>query len=206
MQQQNQIKHTLSQPASVEMIRRVLQDQAHASRTSLAKAACEHFGFLDARGRAQTAGCVKALRELERSGHFVLPTPSRRGRRPGMVGSARRLDEPVPEPRDVPALAGDVRGLALIKVETPEQMRLWNELMAGEHPQGAGPLVGAQMRYLIGSQHGWLGGFGFGAAALQLGDRACRLRGTTFSTGIVEYRRRRSGALGRSCGGWKRPR
>ncbi len=27
------------------------------------------------------------------------------------------------------------------------------------------------MRYLIGSEHGWLGGFGFGAAALQLRDR-----------------------------------
>ena len=35
---------------------------------------CGHFGFLDARSRAQTAGCVKALRELERAGHFVLPT------------------------------------------------------------------------------------------------------------------------------------
>ena len=50
-------------------------------------------------------------------------------------------------------------------------MRVWNELMIREHPQGAGPLVGAQMRYLIGSEHGWLGGFGFGAAALQLRDR-----------------------------------
>ncbi|MDP1650054.1 MAG: DUF4338 domain-containing protein [Rubrivivax sp.] len=39
------------------------------------------------------------------------------------------------------------------------------------HPQGAGPLVGAQMRYLIGSEHSWLGGFGFGAAALQMADR-----------------------------------
>jgi hypothetical protein len=27
------------------------------------------------------------------------------------------------------------------------------------------------MRYLIGSEHGWLGGFGFGASALQLADR-----------------------------------
>ncbi len=43
--------------------------------------------------------------------------------------------------------------------------------MLREHPQGAGPLVGAQMRYLIGSAHGWLGGLGFAAAALQLADR-----------------------------------
>jgi hypothetical protein len=56
-------------------------------------------------------------------------------------------------------------------VNTPEQMQIWNELMIGEHPQGAGPLVGRQLRYLIGSRHGWLGGFGFAAAALQLADR-----------------------------------
>ena len=43
--------------------------------------------------------------------------------------------------------------------------------MLREHPQGAGPLVGAQMRYLIGSEHGWLGGFGCGAAALLMADR-----------------------------------
>ena len=43
--------------------------------------------------------------------------------------------------------------------------------MLREHPCGAGPLVGAQLRYLIHSAHGWLGGFGFSAAALQLLDR-----------------------------------
>ena len=28
-----------------------------------------------------------------------------------------------------------------------------------------------QMRYLIGSERGWLGGLGFGASAIKLGDR-----------------------------------
>jgi hypothetical protein len=171
MEQQHQIKRTLSTPESIAVIRRLLADHTHANRSSLARATCEHFGFVDARGRAQSAGCVKALRELERAGHFVLPAAGPTGNRKGPAKSARRLGEPVPEPRDVPALAGDVQGLALIKVDTLEQMRLWNELMACEHPQGAGPLVGAQMRYLIGSDHGWLGGLGFGAAALNLADR-----------------------------------
>jgi hypothetical protein len=59
----------------------------------------------------------------------------------------------------------------LVKVETSAQVRIWNELMLREHPRGAGPLVGVQLRYLIGSRHGWLGGLGFGASALQLKDR-----------------------------------
>jgi len=89
----------------------------------------------------------------------------------GIGKRPRRLGAPVEVPRDVPAHAGEVRGLTLITVDTVELMRVWNEMMLCEHPQGAGPLVGAQRRYLMGSAHGWLGGFGFGAAALQLADR-----------------------------------
>ena len=82
-----------------------------------------------------------------------------------------RLLEPVAAPRDVPSEAGDVRGLRLIVVEGAEQMRTWNEMMIREHPRGVGPLVGRQLRYLIDSEHGFLGAMGFGAAALQLQDR-----------------------------------
>lgn len=171
MDRQHQIKRTLSAPESIDAIRLLLADGVHASRVALVSAACKQFGFVDARGRAQTAGCVKALRELEQAGHFALPAAGPRGRRPGQLGAARRLHAPVPEPHDIPAAAGDVRGLSLVKVQSLEQLRLWNELMVCEHPQGAGPLVGAQLRYLIQSEHGWLGGLGFAAAALNLADR-----------------------------------
>ena len=62
-------------------------------------------------------------------------------------------------------------------VNTPEQMQIWNELMIEEHPQRAGPLVGRQLRYLIDSHHGWLGGFGFAAPALQVVQWKCELSG-----------------------------
>ena len=70
----------------------------------------------------------------------------------------------------MPEQAGEVRALQLLKVDTAQGLRLWTELMR-EHPQGAGVMVGAQLRYLIGSEHGWLGGLGFGASAIKLGDR-----------------------------------
>jgi hypothetical protein len=168
MDAQNEIKRTLKQEASIEVIRQLLARKEHKSRSAVAESVCQHFGFFDARQRTQTGGCVKALRELERAGHIELPAVLNRG---GTGKTARRLDQPVETPIDVPARAGDVRGLRLIKVDSVELMRLWNEMMIREHPQGAGPLVGAQMRYLITSDHGWLGGFGFGAAALQLADR-----------------------------------
>jgi hypothetical protein len=168
MDAQNEINRTLKQDASIEAVRRLLADGEYETRATFADSVCRHFGFLDARQRPQRAGCVKALRQLEQAGHIVLPTALHRG---GSVKSARRLDQAVPAAIDVPAQAGDVRALTLVIVDRLELMRVWNELMLREHPQGAGPLVGAQMRYLIGSEHGWLGGFGFGAAALQMADR-----------------------------------
>jgi hypothetical protein len=167
MKQQNQIKRTLAQPESIDIVRRQIAGNAHRNRASLSKALCQHFNFHDARGRHQIGGCNKALRELERAGHFILPASSK----PNITKSPRRLKCAVPDPVDVPAQAGDVRGLALIQVDSVDLMRIWNEMMVREHPQGAGPLVGCQLRYLINSEYGWLGGFAFSAAALNLRDR-----------------------------------
>jgi hypothetical protein len=38
----------------------------------------------------------------------------------------------------VPAQAGQVQGLKLILVESPQHARVWNQLLQAEHPQGAG--------------------------------------------------------------------
>jgi len=167
MNTQSQIKRTLSEPTNIECVCDLLERNEIQHRSGLAARVCERFGFYDARGREQRGGCLKALRELEAAGHFALPQARTR---PGR-GSPRRLSKPVPLPVDVPSAAGDVRGLELVLVSSLEQMRIWNELMLNDHPQGAGPLVGRQLRYLIGSQHGWLGGFGFASAALQLSER-----------------------------------
>jgi hypothetical protein len=164
---QNQIKRTLCEPSSIEYIRHLLTSEEIPHRTDLATRACEQFGFHDTRGQAQIGGCLKALRELECAGHFVLPAARVK---PG-PSTPRRLSTPLPLPVNVPPKAGDVEGLKLVWVQTPEDMKVWNELMIEEHPLGAGPLVGRQLRYLIDSDHGWLGGFGFAAPALQLADR-----------------------------------
>ena len=167
MQQQNQIKRTLSQPESIDIVRSHLASNIHKNRASLSKALCQHFNFSDARAGLQIGGCNKALRELERAGHFILPVSCM----PKSVKNPRRLTMAVPDPVDVPALVGAVQGLSLVKVDCVDLMRIWNEMMLREHPQGAGPLVGCQLRYLINSDHGWLGGFAFSAAALKLRDR-----------------------------------
>lgn len=168
MNSQNQIKRTLSKYNNIEYVRSLLVRNEILNRSQLAEAVCERLGFHDARGVKQLSGCLKALRTLEAAGHFVLPKVRATASGPG---SPRRLSEAVALPLDVPARVDDVSGLELILVTSADHMRIWNELMICEHPQGAGPLVGRQLRYLIDSRHGWLGGLGFGSAALQLADR-----------------------------------
>jgi hypothetical protein len=164
---QNLIKRKLARPESITAVRQILETDDGLSRSAVAERVCEHLGLLNARGKPQRAGCLKALRELERAGHFLLPT----ARRCPKPGSPKRLAEPVDPPVEVPERVGEVKDLVLLKVETDRQVRIWNELMEREHPRGGGALVGVQVRYLIGSAHGWLGGLGFGASALQLKDR-----------------------------------
>ena len=164
---QSQIKRTLSHPDAISYVAGLLDGGEFIHRTELAEFLCEEWGFEDARGDLQLGGCVKALRELEAAGHFMLPVAQAR------TGACtpRRLPEAVADPTGVPARAGEVRGLALTLVCSEEHMRIWNEMMIREHPRGHGPLVGRQVRYLIGSEYGWLGAMGFAAPALQLADR-----------------------------------
>jgi len=165
---QNQIKRTLSTSASTEFIRQLLEKEDILHRTDLATRVCKQFEFYDARGQIQLSGCVKALRQLEKAGHIILPHVERKAQ---ARKSPRRLAEAVALPVDVPPAVGDVQDLRLVLVCSDEEKRIWNELMLTEHPLKACTLVGRQLRYLINSRHGWLGGFGFSAAALQLEAR-----------------------------------
>jgi hypothetical protein len=154
---------------NLDFLRQQLEGNQSLLRTEFAERVCEQFGFNDPRGHKQNSGCLKALRELEVAGHFVLPAA--RGMSGTTTKSPRRLTEPVEAASDVPATVDEVRGLKLVQVRTDAQMRIWNELMICDHPLGAGPLVGRQLRYLIGSDHGLLGGLGFAAAARRLASR-----------------------------------
>jgi hypothetical protein len=71
----------------------------------------------------------------------------------------------------------DLGALELVRVpgSRSQEGRLWKQLMAAYHPCGSRPLVGAQIRYLIRCERGWLGAFGFSAAAWQLSARDRRI-------------------------------
>jgi len=167
METQNQIKRTLSEADSIKQIKTMLEENSTLNRTQFARLVCQHFNFINPKGKTQTSGCLKALRKLEEKGFFKLPATTK-GK---SSNKARRLANPVPDPVYIPDDIQAIKHLELIIVATEEHMRIWNELMIQEHPQGAGPLVGRQIRYVINSEYGWLGGIAFSSAALHLEDR-----------------------------------
>ena len=148
-------------------MRRILSSEVFVSRGAAGHRVCEEFGFRDARGRLRVASCNTALGALERAGRVTLPAGRRRGLRSHPVG----LGHPVSPPEGVPGRADLVEGLVVVLVEDDLPRRVWNELMAREHPRGAAFHAGCQIRHLIGSAHGWLGAAGFAAPALKLKAR-----------------------------------
>ena len=167
MRRQSQILQTLRAPEPRARLEHIVAQGAFASRAALGREVCAQFGFVDARGTAQLAGCLKALAMLETARQIALPPPRPHGHRP----SPRCLEAPVPAPVEVPAQVHDVEGLRLVVVEDEELRRVWNTLLAVEHPHGTTTFVGCQVRYLIGSAHGWLGAAGLSASALHLRAR-----------------------------------
>ena len=167
MYEQHRIPATLAEDKALAQVRALVATAASASRTEIGRRVCALFGFRDARDRLQVASCMQALRQLERRGQIRLPAPRHGHRR----CRPRCLDRPVQPPRDVPERVDQMRELALVEVRDGGQLQLWNTLVAREHPCGAVQHAGAQLRYLLVSEHGVLGAIGFAAAALALAAR-----------------------------------
>ena len=171
MKTQNKIKQTLSEETSILYLNDLLSSKKCPNRLDLLNEVCSQFNFYNPTGQAQHAGCAKALRLLDAGGQIILPEVNRKASAINVKKSPQRLNSPVPLPVDIPSTVNDIQGLELILVQTNDEIQIWNELMIEEHPLGTASFVGRQLRYLINSQHGYLGGVGFAAAALQLSDR-----------------------------------
>ena len=165
---QSQISRRLGGSAERARIAAILSQEQFESRSALGRRICSEFSFFDATGRPQLAGCMKALSALaEREADIVLPA----ARAPAVDNRPRLLAPGVPEPEEVPEHPASIRDLELTVVAAPSDRAVWNTLIAREHPHGLTTFAGCQVRYLIGSAHGWLGAAGFSAAALRCAAR-----------------------------------
>jgi hypothetical protein len=157
-------------PEVLEHLNTLTGQEPPPTRNMLAREVCAHLAWYSPDGRPATSSAKVALRKLERRGVLRLPTRALgcRGRQ-----KLRRSDQVLPGLMGVPRRVDQVEGLRLHLIQGPEDPLhgLWNDLIIEQHPCGDAPLVGAQLRYLIGSDHGWLGALGFGPAAFVLASR-----------------------------------
>jgi hypothetical protein len=115
--------------------------------------------------------CRVALLKLHREGHLCLPEP---GVRNWTVVQGERSPLSLPEVESLGCRLKTLGEIKLVLVESKNRplSRLWSDLMETYHYLGAGPLCGAQVRYLIESSvYGWIGGLAFSAAAWRVAPR-----------------------------------
>ena len=154
--------------ADLETIRRVIDEAEPPLRAEVARRVCAALGWLDTLGRPKLMSCRVGLLRLHRSGLIELPA-ARNGN-----GNGRCLvqqPEAWPTQQPLAGSAGQLSGLRLAPVTDKIASRLWNGLIARWHYLGYTPLPGAQLRYVIQSDHGVLGALGFGAAAWKVAAR-----------------------------------
>jgi hypothetical protein len=115
--------------------------------------------------------CRVALGKLARAGVLELPPP--RAQPPSRACStAPAPDLPALAPVSAPLRALGRIELVRVRSRHGRAARLWRALMQRYHYLGAGPLCGAQLRYLVRSErHGIVGAAAFSAAAWRVRAR-----------------------------------
>lgn len=150
-------------------IEQTMRDEPLLSRRGLSRRVCEWLGWRDAKGRLKAMSCRVALKRLASSGVLLLPAaaaaPCARGRR-------RIPERPAIQPFSAPLSQLGAITLRRVGSRDSAAHRLWKALLHHYHYLGAGPLCGAQLRYLIHSErHGVLGALAFSAPAWRVAPR-----------------------------------
>ena len=150
----------------IDRIRLRVKADGELTRTGLSREVCEWLDWRGRNGRVKDMNCRVALLKLQRRGVIELP-PAR------AVGFGRRdagADEGWAWPTVESTLA-ELGPVWLVPVAGEEMSGQWRAMFRAHHPLGDGPLCGAQMRYLVVSRVGPIGGLSFSSAAWRLAPR-----------------------------------
>ena len=154
----------------IDRIKETINIEPLLSRRSFSRRICEWLNWKRDNGKPKDMSCRVALKKMHTRGIITLPAPK-------YQHSFKPVKDSLPVEVDVVSnLKCSLQGLENIEVvkvtRYSKTSHIWTALMRKYHYLGAGPLCGAQMRYLFkSSRYGWLGGFSFSAAAWRLSVR-----------------------------------
>jgi len=153
----------------IERIRMRVRDDPTLTRTRLSREVCAWLDWRGVGGHPKEMSCRVALLKLARRG--VISLPKARD-----VSFARRAEPQARAAESGPVVQmslAELGEVSLVPVDGAD-VRLsqhWWSMMRTHHPLGAGALCGAQLRYLVASRLGFVGGLSFSAPAWRLSAR-----------------------------------
>jgi hypothetical protein len=150
----------------IERIGATVRNTADLSRCALSKLVCEWLNWKGPAGQAKDSSCRVALCKLEKLGVIELPAA-----RPFTAREPRKA-EAEPVWTQLKTVLSKLSGIKLVLVNGNKKLSaLWRQMMKVHHPLGDGPICGAQLRYLLASDQGYLGGISFSSPAWRLRAR-----------------------------------
>ena len=140
-----------------DRIRATIESEPTISRRALSLRVCEWLNWNSPNGKPKEMSCRVALLKLHRGGVVSLPEPRIRNWVEVQAKGSPLLRPEMEWLRCRFKTLGEIK-LVLVESKNRSLSRFWNNLMETHHYLGAGPLCGAQMRYLLESSvHGWIG-------------------------------------------------
>jgi hypothetical protein len=132
----------------LELMRDIAKNYAGLAITEMARTLCELLDWKRQTGRLKDLECRQLLEHLETQGWLQLPPVRPLGRRgPRQV----QLTQASAPQATVEGTAGEFAPLELRVVDSPEESRLWTELIERYHYMKYRVPVGANLRYLVRS-------------------------------------------------------
>lgn len=152
----------------IARIRETVHTSSDLTRGALARQVCDWFDWRGADGRPKEISCRVTLNKLEQRGLIQLPP----ARPVSFAPRTPRPAQPAPQWPCIQTSLSKLGGIELVGVNGDRELSgQWRSMMQAYHPLGDGPLCGAQLRYLIRSAQGVVGGLSFSAPAWRLGVR-----------------------------------
>jgi len=166
------VKKIISEEKTIRFIREELETNPSRDMASMARLLCGKLNLKSADGRMRHGCCVSALRSLASRG-IVSFNKKRRHVRGERSPQARPVHVP-PLPSGIPdsveKMGAGLR-IVLIGEEDAQLKKVWNDLMAAEHPPGEARICGSHLKYLASWSGGYIGAFCFSCSALKLEAR-----------------------------------
>ena len=163
------IRKILLEPGNLKLIKNELDINPNHTMTSLARYMCKTLEFVSPAGKLQTAACRVVLQSFAATKKIILPASKKP--RSMTYTPMVRLHAPVALPQQIPASVREIKdklAIVLVGENDTANRKIWNELIATEHPLGETRLAGYQIKYLIMYEDGYIGAASFSSSALNL--------------------------------------